>query len=200
MQKNLHIAFIMAILLLTLKSPVQANLIDRGNGLIYDTDLNITWLQDAALSGTTMTWFDASAWADNLIFQGFDDWRLPISDSSCTGNNCSGSEMGHLFYDEGITSDISGLFLNVKPSMYWSETELDSDSSQAWRFNFKYGTQDVSSKTATRYAWAVRDGDTSSPVAPEPVSSVLFVAGGTILFIKRYNGKERTVNSKRTSS
>jgi len=195
MQKNLHIAFVIAMLLLTFKSPVQASLLDRGNGLIYDTDLNITWLQDATLSGSTMTWLDASAWADNLLFQGFDDWRLPVSDSSCTGNNCTGSEMGHLFYDEGITSDSGGPFLNIKPSMYWSGTEFDPDLSQAWRFNFKYGTQDVSSKTATRYAWAVRDGDTTSPVAPEPVSSILFVAGGIILFIKRYNCKEQPVNS-----
>jgi len=35
----------------------NATLIDRGGGLIYDTDLDITWLQDAP-----RTIYNASAW------------------------------------------------------------------------------------------------------------------------------------------
>lgn len=193
--KNLHIALIATLLIFALKAPVQANLIDRGNGLIYDNDLNITWLQDANLSGATMTWLAATSWADTLMYQGFDDWRLPVSDSSCTGNSCTGSEMGHIYYNEAITSDSSGLFQNVKPSMYWSASEYEIDPSQSWRFSLKYGTQGTSSKETARYAWAVRTGDIAPPVAPEPVSSILFLTGGTVLAIKRYKGKKQTVNS-----
>ena len=36
-----------ACLLLVISSPSPAELIDRGGGLIYDTELDITWLQDA---------------------------------------------------------------------------------------------------------------------------------------------------------
>jgi len=62
----------------------SAALIDRGGGLIYDDVLDITWLQDANYAQTSgfdadglMTWADAVAWADTLVFGGFDDWRLP---------------------------------------------------------------------------------------------------------------------------
>jgi hypothetical protein len=58
----------------------QGHLIDRGGGLIYDSDLNITWLSDAnlakgygAASGGQMNWFAAMFWVNNLSYGGFDD-------------------------------------------------------------------------------------------------------------------------------
>jgi hypothetical protein len=56
--------------------PVNATLVDRGGGMIYDSDLNITWLQDANLGGQ-MDWSSAIAWADQLVYGGYSDWRLP---------------------------------------------------------------------------------------------------------------------------
>ena len=60
----------------------QAALIDRGNGLIYDNVLDVTWAQDVALSSTLggpgiLNWRGAKAWADQLVYRGYDDWRLP---------------------------------------------------------------------------------------------------------------------------
>jgi hypothetical protein len=167
----------------------NARLFDRGSGLIYDDLLDITWLQYANYSGQTMSWDEAINWVGNLAYQGYDDWRLPVSDTSCSGYTCAQSEMGHLFYSEGITSDTPGLFTDVRPYMYWSGTEDSSDAAKAYRFNFSSGAQGTSSKPLGRYAWAVRNGDSAPPVAPEPISSALFMTGGVTFGIRQYMRK-----------
>ncbi len=63
--------------LLGLSSPANAALIDRGNGLIYDTVQDITWFQNVDYAGTAMTFNDAQTWVDNLSYAGYNDWRLP---------------------------------------------------------------------------------------------------------------------------
>lgn len=91
--KQRHIKAAVLALAATLSGAGQAALLDRGGGLIYDSVLNVTWLQDtnyAATSGVstsgpngTMIWSEAMTWADNLSF--FDsvrgvtwsDWHLP---------------------------------------------------------------------------------------------------------------------------
>ncbi len=59
----------------------NAALYDRGNGMIYDDVLDITWLQDANYAQTSgfdadgrMDWVTASSWAMGLSFGGFTDW------------------------------------------------------------------------------------------------------------------------------
>jgi len=136
-----------------------------------------------------MTWWGAMAWADQLVYQGYDDWRLPSSyNQDATGPdfgyNVTGSEMGHLFYDElGGTAGASiltssdpdlSLFSNLQPSYYWSGTEYDA--STAWGFDFTYGVQGYGSgKGNGYYAWAVRPGD-SAPI-PEPATMLLVGTG-----------------------
>ena len=57
----------------------HAELIDRGNGLIYDSVQDLTWTQDAGMSGYRTSWDDAMAWAANLEFGAYSDWRLPTT-------------------------------------------------------------------------------------------------------------------------
>ena len=186
--KRIRILLFAISLILTLATSAKADLFDRGNGLIYDSDLNITWLQNANYNGFTMSWSDAVNWTDNFVYETFDDWRLPASDISCSGSGCTGSEMGHLFIIDNITSDTPGFFSDVRSYYYWSGTVDESDTSNAWRFNFKSnsGFQGTSSKTLKRYAWAVRDGDSLPAMAPEPASSMLMVAGGLIFVRRRF--------------
>lgn len=175
-------------------SPAGAALFDRGGGMIYDDVLDITWLKDANYAQTSnhdadgrMTWTNAVAWADDLVYGGYSDWRLPRTNtgpsSNCDfsftpgggfpqqydGYNCTGSEMGHMFYNNmGATaraSILSGtnainlaLFTNVQSNVYWSGTEYAPNTGSAWLFNTLDGSQGVVSKVGEFYAWAVRPG------------------------------------------
>src|SRR3954471_8658629 len=66
-----------------LAGTASATLLDRGPDLVYDDVLNITWTRNANLPGSSnLTWDQAKAWAANLVFAGFDDWRLPYASVS----------------------------------------------------------------------------------------------------------------------
>jgi hypothetical protein len=127
---------VVAAALLALSGAVQAALIDRGGGLIYDTTRDLTWLADMNYAFTSgyatanaggsdsrridasgsMGWDAAVEWADALVYAGFSDWRLPTidpADATCSypggmGINCSGGELTGLFFTEfGFNADAS---------------------------------------------------------------------------------------------
>lgn len=125
-----------AILCASLAAPglASAALINRGNGLIYDTDLDVTWMQDANYAQTSgydadglMNWSQAVAWADQLTYGGSSNWRLPTTtdvglagcSNTTAGDECaiipdpSTSEWAHLFYVE--LGNLSGYFADGNP-------------------------------------------------------------------------------------
>ena len=93
MKKLILVAAMVVVLvaLLGFSGVANATLWDRGGGMIYDDVLKITWLQDAnyaktsgySTSGVFMGMTakgglsNAETWADNLVYGGYDDWRLP---------------------------------------------------------------------------------------------------------------------------
>ncbi len=139
-----------------------------------------------------MNWDTAVAWADGLsVYDSvrnvtYDDWRLPTTlqpDPSCYGqsggdsygNYCTGSEMGHLFNVDGISSGTPGLFTNLQPNYYWSGTEYAPDTRYAWFFLFSNGYQSGNDKVlGNLYALAVRSGDVAASVVPVPAAVWLF--------------------------
>jgi len=110
-------------------------LYDRGNGLIYDDVLDITWLQDANYAQTSgydsdgrMHWSQAKAWAAELSYGGYDNWRLPSAnlmnpnnpcyayDGSCDqGYNNTTGELGHMFYNNLGNLGYWGADINFQP-------------------------------------------------------------------------------------
>lgn len=186
----------------------NAGLIDRGNGLIYDDVLNITWLQDANYAQTSgydsdglMTWYDAVAWADGLVYGGYSDWRLPTLqqwDPDCSnywdgtffGFGCTRSEMGYMFYKNlGATAHSSilngtntanlALFKNIQVYTYWYANENWLNPDTARTFNTYEGFDGAGFKGNGYYAWAVRPGDVAapSPSVPEPATFALLGLG-----------------------
>lgn len=96
--------------------PAHAELIDRGNGMIYDSVLNITWLRDANYAMTSghspdglMNWSDANSWVTNLTYGGHSGWRLPRTRPVGTDWVYSFSTDGSTDYSSGIPSPHSEL-------------------------------------------------------------------------------------------
>lgn len=166
--------------------PAHATLYDRGNGLIYDDRLDITWMQDANYAMTSgydadglLDWYAALAWADQLVYQGFDDWRLPyVGDTPVAGGGDTGSEFGALYYltfglvegtplgqnasfaNGGDSNDIRS-FINVIDFHYWYGQAYPPPWSDvwAWLFHIYNGRHGAYFKTDEYHVWAVRDGD-----------------------------------------
>jgi len=147
-----------------------------------------------------MSWVNATAWAAQLNVDGIGGWRLPNSqqpDHNCSrrggpsrfspdrrgsynfGYDCTGSEMGNLFYNIlGNTADSltnTGPFININSSYYWTATTFAPNSGREWAFNMGTGYQTNIDKAVIISAWAVQGGDVS--IVPIPASIWLFVSG-----------------------
>lgn len=194
-----YIKFAITAIALVLSTSTNAALVERLGGLAYyDTEANLTWLADANYAQTSgfdangmMNWVDANAWAAGLSVGGVDGWRLADTlepDQSCDvqsggesyGYNCTGSEMGNMFYNVlgnsvGSLSN-TGPFSNVFTTEYWTATEFSSfPSTIAWIFSMNDGNTNYSVKSNEKFAWAVHTGDVSA--VPVPAAVWLFGSG-----------------------
>ncbi len=199
----------------------KATLWDRENGLIYDDVLDITWLQDVNYgagsiydngANTTdggMSWQNAMDWADSLVYDGYDDWRLPDAynqdGSRIQFGYSSDSEMAHMYYNNlgGTANNFPGAdfvdgngnslsFLNLQDAPTCWTDDPTSTPSHAWLYYFELGELAYDWKTSSHsyyYAWAVRDGDVVPPV-PIPASILLLGSGlfGLIGIRRKYQG------------
>jgi len=133
--------------------PLNAVLIDNGDGTITDTDTKLMWLQDANhaatslyfaygsdAGGTGMSWNEAVTWASTLVFGGFSDWRLPDAKNPAGSGPTTGlfsyggtGELAHLGFYKGISRLSTGPFINLHPlNEYWTGTEFVLDNDDAY--------------------------------------------------------------------
>jgi hypothetical protein len=123
-----------------------AALINNGNGLVYDTDLNVTWYDASHVAGT---WAEAVDWTAGLTVEGVSGWRLPSSkqgpytwgyDGTTTGGyNITSSEMGHLFYAELGNSGEFGT-LGVETPVLFDDSDVQNTIHNSGPFaNLKFG-------------------------------------------------------------
>ena len=164
-----------------------AALLDRGNGLIYDDDLDITWYDFTFVANN---WTEANNWAENLVYAGFDDWRLPTMppnpnftqtcltnppDTADRGWNKTTSELGHLFYTElgnlglrvpafectgeqaGWGLTNTGPFTNLQTGQAYWTNT--PFGGHHWNFSFFSGGQGTADNNTQGYGIVVRDGD-----------------------------------------
>lgn len=164
-------------------------LTDRGFGLIYDSERDITWLKDANYAKTLgrtpdgqMNWYDATAWVSRLSYRGVKGWRLPSAlnqDGSgpCLGQGCSGSEIGSLFLDASRPANPNVKAINFQNNAkYWNSTEASATDVYGFDlFSLRQGTlpkdpfsdpliQSEFTLTGPILVWPVHEGDVSSTI------------------------------------
>jgi len=151
--RKIFVYLITVMLVLGLSISTHAALIDLGCGMIYSTDLNLTWLQDANYARTSgydanglMTWGEANTWATNLIYCGVGGWRLARVDPdypNAQGGATLLHEMGYLRYYECAQNMNNCPFINwstpVGYDEYWSGTTCTTWDSQPGHWNFFFG-------------------------------------------------------------
>jgi|SRR5882672_3543700 len=189
----------------------NAELFDRGGGLIYDDALNVTWLQDANYAQTSgfdadgyMTWAGANSWAAGLNYYDsvrnvtYSDWRLPgenFNFASCISGSAgacaaSGNEMVYMYYFNlgGVFDAQTGNQTSVLGSVTLNNIPNRSWSStgagedQAFSFAFANGTV---------YIQVTHDLDLNAAWAvrdgdvaspiPEPETYAMLIAGLALL-------------------
>lgn len=165
---------------------------------------------------TANNWINAMNASEYL---GYDDWRLPdnrpvngigydhtfsYDGSTDSGYNITSpnNELAYMYYTElgnigyydtsgnrresGYGLQNHGEFINLPAWSFWSAGEFEPHPDYQWDFNFNSGFQGNLRKDLSNYAWAVR----TVAVVPEPISSILFVTGGTLLASRRYLKKK----------
>jgi hypothetical protein len=168
-------------------------LIDRGDGLLYDIERNITWLQDANFAATVrrspdgqLRWDDARAWVAGLRYRGVTGWRLPDArdaDGSGprVGSDYAGGEIGHLFMVAAKRMSPPDLQLtNFYPfSIYWYRNEASATEAYAFKMvGLKQGPLDkdpwggLNVPTDKVLAWPVHNGDVGGSLFSQLVSGV----------------------------
>jgi hypothetical protein len=109
-------------------------------GLVYDPDLNITFLKDWSAAAGPMNWDDANAWAESFTYTSnrvtYSDWRLPVTTDQ---QYASVGELGYLNTNYGISERYFGPFAAISAGDYWTAPQFMHDPDLI-AYTFTYST------------------------------------------------------------
>ena len=103
---------------------------DNGDETIIDNLTGLMWPANAQQISTSMSWTEALDACDNLIFAGYDDWRLPNVKELHSLTN---------FAECGPALPYEHPFHNVQIANYWSSTTAENDHDVAWCLDMNDG-------------------------------------------------------------
>ncbi len=202
------ITAIAAGLALAAAGPAQAALVDRGGGLVYDTERDLTWLAAPALLPGPLAWLPAAEFASDFVYAGGSNWLLPDTpffDSACTeseGFGCIDSDMGHLFYQQmggqpgesvfDTTGDTPeqlaavALMPALADAWFWSWQIADDGGGSAFAFHFGTGLQQVRDTGLSGRVLLVHSGDLGAVATVDtPPTLPLALAATALLLLVR---------------
>ncbi len=122
---------------------------DNGDGTITDHRTGLVWQKAEGLEAAT--WEEALVYANDLVFAGHDDWRLPNL-----------KELQSISTAYAVKPAIDSTFFpGTASALYWSSTSLlarRGNGGQAWNIDFNYGVVSYNPKVDKLHVRAVRGG------------------------------------------
>lgn len=199
---HLHAAgTLAAVLFACAAAPAHSALVDRGGGLVYDSERNVTWLAAPALLPGPLSRAQAALFALDFVYAGGSDWLLPqtpFADAGCPGAvgfGCTASQMGHLFHlrlgeqpgesvfdPAGDSADeIAGLalFPALAEGWFWSWQIANDSATAAFAFHFGTGEQAVRDAALPGRVLLVHAGDLGADIRVDSPPTLPLVLAAT---------------------
>jgi hypothetical protein len=163
-----NFVLLLTLILMSSLSVFAARYIDMGDGTVLDTSTRLMWTKSASIC-EVQNWTNAVAYCDNLVTNGYSDWRLPSSSIVNIGgvdtSTVEKAELDTLGRTNGIPTNgwegfVSSPFTDIKTGaldMYWSSTTYTNNTNQAViLYIYSSGLRGYQTKSDSYYVWPVR--------------------------------------------